>query len=309
MMPALDAVLDRLEPEAPEAVARGRLALRRALAWTNDTAWPEVAWSFSELADGLPIELVWRPGEPGLFWTAEPAAPEAPAAAERLARALALAEAAGPTFAATDRRLLAALAEAAPSPWPLWLAGRLSGDRDAAKLYVRLGPDNLGLAAHRLAPLLPALREDDRPVMLGFEPGGGLELYWRRDARRPGDLHRLSQIPGMAPAAERLQRALRDWTGAGLDDATGRRTGLSLKLDAAGRPSAAAAFLRASAVAPPGDLRRRLQDAGGDDRHALADLWSEGCLRPLLLTLGATPHGVRPSLGLTLAKGGARPRP
>lgn len=300
MLAALDAVLDDLAPEAPDPVERGRRALRRALAWTDDTAWPDVAWSFSDLADGLPVELVWRPGEPGLFWTAEPAAPEA-TPRQRLARALDLAER-GSQFAADDGALLERIADAGPSPWPLWLAGRHCDTRDSAKLYIRLAPDALDLAAPRLAPLLPALRDGDLPVMLGLEPTGGLELYWRRDARRPGDMHRLSRLPGMAPAIEHLQIALRDWTGAGLDDPTGRRTGLSLKLNSAGRVTAAAAFLRASRVTAPEVLRRRLLDAGGAANPATADLWATGRLRPMFLTLGATATGVRPALGFTLPK-------
>ncbi|MCO6419869.1 hypothetical protein JYK14_27455, partial [Siccirubricoccus sp. KC 17139] len=52
------------------------------------SAWPEVAWRFSDIAPGgFPAELIWRPARPGLFWTAEPAPPELPAS-RRLAAAL-----------------------------------------------------------------------------------------------------------------------------------------------------------------------------------------------------------------------------
>ncbi len=294
---ALGAVLDRLEAEAPVAAARGRRSLMQALAWVSDTDWADVACLFSPLADGLPVELVWRPGEPGLFWTAEPAAPEWTPDA-RLERALALAENSGERFTAADRALLARLVDVAPSPWALWLAGRHRGSSDSAKVYVLLSAET-GAATERLAPLLPALRDGDLPVMLGIEPDGALELYWRRTVRRPGDRYRVAQIPGADIAVERLEHALREWTGAGLDDPVACRLGLSLRLAPDRRVVAAAAFVRASAVAPAATLRRRLLDAGGARNPALSQLWSERCLRPLLLTLAASATDLRPALGFT----------
>jgi hypothetical protein len=163
---------------------------------------------------------------------------------------------------------------------------------DAGKIYVRLGPGALDVAARRLRPLLPALRGGDLPSMLGLEPGGGLELYWRRDVRQAGDLYRLSRLPGIAEVAERLDRALRDWTGAGLDDPARRRTGFSLKLAPDGRAVAAAAFMRASAVAEPGALRSRLMQAGGERNPSLGQLWATAELRgPRRNGSGRTPPG------------------
>ena len=136
--------------------------------------------------------------------------------------------------------------------------------------------------------------------MVGIEPDGALELYWRRDVRRPGDRYRLARIPGADGAVERLEHSLREWTGAGLDDPVRYRLGLSLKLAPDRKVIAAAAFARASAVAPAAALRRRLLDAGGTRNPALSQLWSERRVRPLLLTLAATATDVRPALGFTL---------
>ena len=41
MTPALAPILDALDAEAPDAVARGRVALGRALGWLDRTEWPE----------------------------------------------------------------------------------------------------------------------------------------------------------------------------------------------------------------------------------------------------------------------------
>lgn len=289
---ALDRALAALEREAPEPVARGRRALERTLAWTAQTTWPEIAWQFSPLADGVPVELVWRPGRPGLFWTAEPAAPEW-SGARCLSRALALLRAIDGGLPC-DLRLAAreALAQA-DEPWPVWLAGRHDARGDVGKLYVlcRSVPPGVGRAA-------PLLRADDRPMMLGLAHDGGREFYWARPTRFAGDLWRFCADPEIEPFARTLDAALSDWTGGGFDDERGSRLGLSVSLDAVGRVTALAAFMRVSAAGGADRVRRRLLARGGEANPALAQLWAAGHLRPLLLTLGATPAGVVTAIGL-----------
>lgn len=292
---ALAALLDTLAIEAPDEVARGRAALERALAWTGTTAWGEVAWIFSDLACGAPVELVWRPGRPGLFWTAEPAAPEWPTP-RRVVRALALARLMGARF---DRRAVALVRAAlatSDAPWPIWLGGRHDSSGDAAKLYALTGP---------AAPLDPALagvaallRPECRVVMLGLSSDGGRELYWRQPSREPGDRWRLARDAKIAPLAANLDSALIDWTGHGLDAENGGRFGLSVKLSPAGEPEALSAFLRVAQAGGESRVRARLLAAGGDANPALAALWADGRLRPMGLTLAATADAVVPAIGL-----------
>ena len=291
---ALDRALAALEREAPEPVARGRRALERALAWTERTRWPEIAWQFSPLADGVPVELVWRPGRPGLFWTAEPAAPEW-SGARCLTRALAL-------LRTIDGGLPCGLRSAArealvhvEEPWPVWAAGRHDARGDAGKLYVlcrRVPP-----GAERAAPLL---RADDQPMMLGLAHDGSRELYWARPTRIAGDLWRLCADPEIEPLAKALDVALADWTGGGFDDEDASRLGLSLTLDATGRVAALAAFMRVSAAGGGEQVRNRLLGAGGEVNPALASLWAGRQVRPMLLTLGATSAGIATAIGLRI---------
>lgn len=285
----LDRVLDAVVAEAP-AAAPGRRHLDAALAWTATTGWPEAAWRFSVLADGAPVELVWRPGRPGLFWTAEPAAPEL-CAADRLTHALALVEAIegglGPADAALARRLVAASAQ----PWPVWVAGRFADGHAAAKLYLLCDgfPDS---------PAAPLLRGDDRPTMVGLTPSGEREYYWTRPQRQPGDRWRLGAQPGLAPLAEALDAALADWTGAGLDHDNGRRLGLSARCDPDGKVEALAAFIRSGAAGGAALLRDRLLVQGGSANPALADCWAAGDLRPMLLSIGVAAAGSQAAIGL-----------
>ena len=289
---ALEAVLDELATEAPAAVERGRAALARALAWTATTSWGEIAWSFSDLAGGAPVELVWRPGRPGLFWTAEPAPPEWPTP-RRLDRALALARTLGARFKGTEISLLRTLLAASKAPWPIWLSGRHYGACDVAKLYALTGPATLSLA-----PGAALLRGDDKLVMLGLSADGGREVYWRRPSPQPGDRWRMARVSSLEPLAARLDAALVDWTRQGLSGEGLGRIGFSLKLSPAGEPEALAAFLRVRQVGTDKVVRARLMAAGGDSNPALGKLWAAGQLRPMFLTIAAMEEGIELAIGL-----------
>jgi hypothetical protein len=291
---ALDRALAALEHEAPEPVARGRRALASALGWTSRTSWPEIAWQFSPLADGVPVELVWRPGRPGLFWTAEPAAPEW-SSTRCLARALALLRSIDGGLGPGLRSVARAALSLTDEPWPVWAAGRHDAKGDTAKLYV--SSNRVPSGVERAVPLL---RADDRPMMLGLTQDGGREFYWARPTRIAGDLWRLCADPGIEPFARTLDAALFDWTGGGFDDEAGSRLGLSLALDVAGRVSALAAFMRVSAAGGEDSVRRRLLASGGDANPALATLWLDRRVRPMLLTLGATSAGIVPAIGMKI---------
>ena len=298
-IPRLEALLDALADEAPEPVARGRLALGRALGWTGHTTWPDAAWAFSGLAAGQPVELVWRPGRPGLFWTAEPAAPEMDRR-RRFGRALAVLRANGAPLSAPDRALAACAFAAASVEWPVFVAGRHHGAGDAAKLYVH---------SRRVAPgfddLAAQMRPGDAAMMMGVGSDGLRELYWDHPVRRVGDLWSWCRCPHLAPLAAGLDARLRDWTGQGLDDAAGGRIGLSLCAAADGRPVAFAAFLPVRKAGGAERVRHRMLDEGGAANPALATAWAAGDLHPMMLTLAVTVAGPATAIGLRLP--GLRP--
>lgn len=286
---ALARVLDAVEEESPVAVARGRAALGRALGWMRRTSWPEAAWTFSGLASGTPVELVWRPGRPGLFWTAEPAAPEL-ARARRFHRGLAVLRANGSGLRADARRLARHAFAATRVEWPVFVAGRHDGGGDSGKIYLH-------------APTLPAgfadlagyLRPGDRMMMTGLASTGLREVYWERHCD-PGDLWQMKQRPGLGPMAEALEAELHRWTGHGLDHE--RKLGLSLSAGPDGGPLALAVFLHLRQAGGEKAVRRRLLEEGGEANPALASAWEAGLLRPMLLTLGVTATGAQAALGL-----------
>ena len=58
--------------------------------------------------------------------------------------------------------------------------------------------------------------------------------------------------------------------------------------------------MRVSAAGGEARVRSRLLASGGDANPALAELWAERQLRPMLLTLGATPAGIATAIGLRI---------
>ncbi|MGV8989558.1 MAG: hypothetical protein ACOH2H_25395 [Cypionkella sp.] len=291
---ALERVLDAIADEAPAAVARGRLALDRALGWTRRTSWPDVAWRFSELAGGVPVELVWRPGRPGLFWTAEPAAPEL-SPSRRLSRGLALMRTMGAGLCPATRALIRATSITSDANWPVWISGRHDAKGDAAKFYTLTSTIPAGFDR-----IMPLLRGTDRPSMIGITATGARELYWTRPKREAGDLWRARTDPAIAQLADRLDAALQDWTGTGLDQDNDNRLLLSLSLNPDGEPETLATFMRVRLAGGADRVRARLLAIGGEVNPAIAKLWQAGHLRPMLLTLGATATGIRPTIGMRL---------
>lgn len=291
MTPVLATLLDALETEAPEAVSRGRVALARALGWLEQTRWREVAWAFSGLASGTPLEIVWRPGCPGLYWTAEPAAPEWPRL-RRLRRGLAILRANGTGLGRAGEQLVRRAHTVTCVEWPVLIAGRHDASGDSGKLYLHargLQPGFTDLARH----LLP----QDRPMMTGLSNTGQRELYWERLCQAE-DPWRMRQDPQLRELAERLDATLCDWTGAGLG--AQRTLGLSLSVGPDGVPMVLAAFQHLPRNGDGNRLRRRLLSAGGEANPALACAWAADQVLPMLLTLAVSTVGARQALGFRL---------
>lgn len=289
-------ILDDMQEEAPEPVERGRATLERVLAWTSSTAWPEVAWTFSALAGGSPVELVWRPGRPGLYWTAEPAGPEV-GADDRLQVAFDIAASLG---AHLDRAEASRALAGGSSPWPAWVSGRHRGETDAAKLYLQVsGPGaSEAFAEARLGP-------SDSASLLGLSAANVREFYWLRRVRQPGDVFRMALDRSRAPLVHALDRALIAVTGAGLDADKAGSLGLSVRLTGHGDVAALAAFVRPWQVGDKRRLHGLLMRAGGEINPALGRAWLAQRLVPLLLTIAVAPH--RPP-ELSLGFGVAAPR-
>jgi hypothetical protein len=291
MTPALAPVLDALEAEAPDAVARGRVALGRALGWLDRTEWPEAAWRFSGLASGTPLELVWRPGRPGLYWTAEPAAPEW-SRPRRLGRGLAVLRANGADLGPGGERLVRRAHATTKAAWPLFIAGRHGAGADSGKAYLHGDalPEGFADLGQHLLP-------HDRLMLTGLSSTGQREIYWERRCQ-PGDLWRMRQVAVLRDLAEALEAEIRSWTGQGLD--APRKLGLSLSAGPDGRVQAAAAFLHPRQAGGAAAVVSRLLAEGGDRNPALALACRAGKLRPMLLTLAVAANQPQQSLGFRL---------
>ncbi|GGC63039.1 hypothetical protein GCM10011504_46550 [Siccirubricoccus deserti] len=300
--PMLADVIDRFAVEAPAAVARGRAALHGTLAPLDGSAWPEVAWRFSDIAPGgFPAELIWRPGCPGLFWTAEPAPPEIPAK-DRMPAALRRLDALG-TALPSASVALARRAAVMGNGRGIWLGGRHDADGDRYKLYVGTGPTAADL-----------LREADawRPMStvglrlfhLGLDSTGRVELYWRRRRYEPGDLASLGRTTNLVSAASRLRAGLATLCGRDPDLALeGRRLAYSVQIDSRGLPEALALFCALPASFLGGEHRTLAwleAQVGVNVASVAAILWRQGLLRPSWIGVTATTDRLSSHIGFML---------
>jgi hypothetical protein len=287
--------------DTPGPAARAAAALERVLAGIEASPWPEAAWRFSQLCPaGWPVELVWRPGWPGVAWVAEIGGPEIDERA-RLDRAAGLATALGRTPPDVAWMAhLAALQAGTRLRWGAWLGGRHDGACDRAKLYAELPPlepGALGRLFAGAAPWLATLPQAARARLAAHEPASGrTELYLRIPAYAPGDLYAPLKAAGMADGAlpALLARLCGIWPEAALE---GRGIGLSLALDVAGAMDAMAVILVARSL-PGGEARLRGRALGLASGGGPARLWASGGLAATLLTVAGRRDGsARFSLG------------
>jgi hypothetical protein len=299
---AVEAVLARLDPVAPDAAARARHALEVVLEPTHRSVWPEVAWRASPLTNtGFPVEFAWSSRDPSIRWTAEAAGPETPEA-ERLAATLAMLRALGGAAEVPgwmEPRPGAALRFGA------WLGGRHGAARNAWKLYVDLA--GTVLPASLLPPEVgAAVPRRTQWRMAGLGAGAGdIEIYGRLRQPEAWEVAGLLDRAGidaaavLALAAEVTGRPGRDLP---------RTTGISLAL-AGSRTAAGGLFFPAglllgtdpAASAAVQEVARRhgwdttiyeavLGSGSGDERYrhgmigvgAAADgtTWMQAGLRP-----------------------------
>jgi hypothetical protein len=301
---ALAAALDAAAGEAPESAARARLALDRVLAPLATSAWPEVAWRFSRLCPGgYPIELVWRPGRPGVFWTAEAAAPELPEAG-RLERAAALLPAiAGLPADDRDIARLAALQAGARLLWGAWIGGRHEAAGDSAKLYAEVPAGRmaaLGAAFPAAAAWIATLPAGALPRLVGLEPSRRRwEVYARIPAHEPGGL--FAPLKAAGAAGNAIPGLLGELAGGDPEAALeGKGIGLSLALEAEGRLAGIAVIVVARRLAGTEDrLKKRLAPFLAGPGAALGRHWAAGGATATLLSVtGAADGSGRWHLGL-----------
>lgn len=226
------------------ALAAASADLRRVLAWTDTTTWPEVAWQASALTPtGSPLEFVFSSDRKAIRYTAEVAGPEV-APADRLHRAeLLLVERSkawrlerSSALDAFGRRLQDGhLCSGA------WIGGRHDNTGSSHKLYLEVaeGPraetaaDDLRRRALGDEPLMSTGRPQLRLVGLDRDRSR-LELYYRVRGNCIEDLWRLLGRVGLDGRFPALLTALQQVAGRPFRDRLpGPKFGVSLCVDEA----------------------------------------------------------------------------
>lgn len=163
----------------PSQQERARHTAARCIAVFAGSAWPVVAWRFSDLnADGCPLEICFSSADRTLRYTLEVAGPEFPAAS-RLSMACALANELGHTPSPQSIAHWTALHTGHPLRWGASLGVRHSDGGERLKLYLELPPSaRRAVLEHRPHALL--FHHDSLPIMLGHDIWSATEeLYLR----------------------------------------------------------------------------------------------------------------------------------
>ena len=298
----IDATLDALSARLPDQARQARRALTAALRPVLDSCWPEAACSFSALAPhGVPIEFVWRPGEPSICWTSEVAGPEC---REEQRFALALRRLDNLGAPRPPASVIAAVEQAQQRcdlRWGAWIGGRHRPDGDSFKLYGETTGDGISTFARALDGMAKRFQRPSQRLV-GANADGLVEIYGRVAEEDFGWLSALASDAGLSAqfraaidlASELTNRSLRV-------DLERSGAGWSLALRPGGELSAIAIFVKPNLFSSdPATSMIWIDRFGGCD--PLCAIWRSligaGAWRPGLLGLAATHDGLRRQLAV-----------
>lgn len=264
--PTLARAIRSIARQSPAVARATAAALELLLEGVHRSAWPEVAWTFSQLTgDGFPVEFTFASQREAVRYTTEVAGPEV-AAAERLPRAERLLARLGSTsLPAEVSTLLRRLQNSAPLLYGAWIGGRHSPDGNRYKVYAEV-PRAAASEANAfvrtllgerrlLATRVPRLR------LIGYEPDTSrMELYFRTEHLDMWEVTHLLRRAGLASRAAQLLGLLEAAYDRPMTTVFPRsHCGFSFSLAPAAGPTVFSLFLFARSVfGGDGSIRRRL---------------------------------------------------
>jgi hypothetical protein len=177
---ATSAVCDAQQSRAQDTVAR-------CIDIFEGSAWPAVAWRFSDLnLDGCPLEVCFSSSRRALCYTVEAAGPEF-ASVARLGLACALASSLGAAPLQGDVAAWKSMQAAGPLCWGAALGVRHDAEGERLKIYLEI-PGSISSkgsltrldTARRAECGVPLFHRDSRLVMFGHDMKSGTrEFYFR----------------------------------------------------------------------------------------------------------------------------------
>ena len=253
---------------SPVVAGRMSRAVAEILQWTVDSAWPEVAWSFSRLtSDGFPFEFSLSSLDGAVRYTAEVAGAEV-AENDRLPRTLELIKRRGggvPT--PYIRTLLQQVQATGRLSYGAWIGGRHDSFGDRFKVYVEV-PRSGMIEGQRLVkdmignqPLLN--RRDPEFRLIGYEPiSQRIEFYFQIDRLETWELERLmcrfDVVHRQTDLLDLLEESYGRSARSSIPD---ENLGFSCSISLAGGPTTFSLFTYARSVfGGDAKIRRRLLD-------------------------------------------------
>ncbi len=286
----VEAALRACGESSPIAAGRAAAAIERILRAHEESAWPEVAWSYSSLtADGFPLELTFAANDASIRWAGEVAAPEI-AESRRLGIAFAFDRKSDRAAEWLDR--LTRIQAARPLAYGAWAGGRHADDADAHKIYAEVprGLDGRALAREILGRPCGGLlgRSILRMIGVGLRDGRA-ELYFRAGRMDTWEIEPLAAEAGIADRAAELVDLVAEITGRG-NPATlpWSKVGFSIR---PGVPGLSVFGIARSFIGPDGAIRARLLETAR--RRGWGFSAYDAVTRPLAGARGPrTCHGI-----------------
>ena len=245
----------------PSLAKRALAALDQFLQGVYLSAWPEVAWEFSNLTgDGFPVEFTFSSSDDLIRYTTEVGGPEANSISRLSLAEKALASLDVVNLSPHLEDILRRIQATGPLRFGAWVGGRHGASGDDFKIYIEVPRPNSQICKNILRELLaegPIISRSELQI-IGYGPmRSSIELYFRIEDFEPWEIGLLLDQAGIHHRLPKLCSLLEDAYGRPVDSALTGTVGYSYSFSSSKGPMTVSLFKYARSVfGGDGGIRR-----------------------------------------------------